>query len=51
MRSIFNGEEHIERAELEIIVQVYIYYYFPKPSVHGFPTTVDPADRNCRYFV
>jgi hypothetical protein len=24
---------------------------FPKPSVHGFPTAVDPADRNCRYLV
>jgi hypothetical protein len=32
-------------------VLVYGYYAFPKPSVHGFPTTVDPTDRSCRYFV
>jgi hypothetical protein len=24
---------------------------FPKPSVHGFPTAIDPADRSCRYLV
>jgi hypothetical protein len=32
-------------------VPVYGYYVFPKPSVHGFPTVVDPADRSCRYLV
>jgi hypothetical protein len=30
---------------------VYGYYVFPKPSVHGFPTVADPADRSCRYLV
>ena len=24
---------------------------FPKPSVQGFPTAADPADRSCRYLV
>jgi hypothetical protein len=28
---------------------VYGYYVFPKPSVRGFPTVDDPADRSCRY--
>jgi hypothetical protein len=28
---------------------VYEYHVFPKPSVHGFPTAADPADRSCRY--
>jgi hypothetical protein len=32
-------------------VLVYGYYAFPKPSVHGLPTSADPADRNCRYLV
>jgi hypothetical protein len=32
-------------------VPVYGYYVFPKPSVHGFPTVDDPADRMCRYLV
>ena len=26
-------------------------FCFPKPSVHGFPTSANPADRSCRYFV
>jgi hypothetical protein len=26
-------------------VLVYGYYDFPKPSVHGFPTAIDPAYR------
>jgi hypothetical protein len=30
---------------------VYGYYVFPKPSVHGFPIAVDPADHSCRYLV
>ena len=30
---------------------VYGYYVFPKPSVPGFPTAADPADRSCRYLV
>jgi hypothetical protein len=30
-------------------VLVYGYYDFRKPSVHGFPTPDDPADRSCRY--
>jgi hypothetical protein len=30
---------------------VYGYYVLPKPSLQGFPTAVDPADRNCRYLV
>jgi hypothetical protein len=32
-------------------VLVYGYYVFPKPSVQGFSTTIDPADRRCRYLV
>jgi hypothetical protein len=32
-------------------VLVYGYYVFPKPSVHGFPTADDPADRSYRYLV
>jgi hypothetical protein len=32
-------------------VLVYGYHAFPKPSVHGFPTSADPADRNCWYLV
>jgi hypothetical protein len=32
-------------------VLVHVYYAFPKPSVHGFPTADDPADRCCRYLV
>jgi hypothetical protein len=32
-------------------VLVYGYYVFPKPSVQGFPTSADPADRNRRYLV
>jgi hypothetical protein len=30
---------------------VYGYYVFPKPSVSGFPTAADFADRSCRYLV
>jgi hypothetical protein len=30
---------------------MYGYYAFPKPSVHGFPTATDPADRIYRYLV
>jgi hypothetical protein len=30
---------------------MYGYYAYPKPSVHGFPTVADPADRSCRYLV
>jgi hypothetical protein len=44
-------KEHIGLAEREILVLVYRYYDFPKPSVHGFPTYVNPADRSCMYFV
>jgi hypothetical protein len=32
-------------------VLVYEYYVFPKPSVPGFPTAANPADRCCRYLV
>jgi hypothetical protein len=32
-------------------VLVYGYYAFPKPSVQGFPTAADPADRKCPYLV
>jgi hypothetical protein len=32
-------------------VPEYGYYAFLKPSVHGFPTAADPADRTCRYLV
>jgi hypothetical protein len=32
-------------------VPVYGYFDFPKPSVLGFPTAVDPAHRSCRYLV
>jgi hypothetical protein len=38
-------------AEREIAVLMYGYYVFPKPSVHGIPTAIDPADRSCRYLV
>jgi hypothetical protein len=41
----------IGRAEREIPFLVHGYYVFPKPSVHGFPVAVDPADRSCMYFV
>jgi hypothetical protein len=44
-------KKHIGLAEREIPVLVYGYYVFPKPSVHGFPTIVDPADRSWRYLV
>jgi hypothetical protein len=44
-------KERIGRAEREILVLVYGYYAFPKPSVQGFPTHADPADRSCRYLV
>jgi hypothetical protein len=40
---------HIGRPEREILVLVYGCYDSPKPSVHGFPVTADPADRSCRY--
>jgi hypothetical protein len=39
MRSTYSRKKHIEPAEREILVLVYGYYDFPKPFVHGFPTT------------
>jgi hypothetical protein len=45
------AKEHIGQAEREILVMVYGYFDFQKPSIHGFPTTVDPADRSYRYLV
>jgi hypothetical protein len=44
-------KKHIGLAEREIPVLAYGYFAFSKPSVHGFPTESDPADRNCRYLV
>jgi hypothetical protein len=44
-------KKHIGLAEREILVLVYGYSTFPKPSVHGFPTGDDPADRSYRYLV
>jgi hypothetical protein len=44
-------KRHIGLAEREIHMPVYGYYIFPKPSVQGFPTCVDPADRSCRYLI
>jgi hypothetical protein len=41
--SILSLKKHIGLAEREILALVYGYYIFPKPSVHGFPTVVDPA--------
>jgi hypothetical protein len=32
-------------------VPEYGYYVFPKPSVQGFPTAANPADRSYRYLV
>jgi hypothetical protein len=44
-------KKHIGQAEREIPVPVYGYDVSPKPSVKGFPTAADPADRSCRYLV
>jgi hypothetical protein len=44
-------KKHIGLAEREIHVLVYGYYDFPKPSIHGFPTVVDPVDRSCRCLI
>jgi hypothetical protein len=49
--SISSRKRHIGHADREIIVLVYGYYVFPKPSVQGFPTAADPADRSYRYLV
>jgi hypothetical protein len=48
---VYVSGKHIGLAKREITMMVYGYYVFPKPSVHGFPTTADPADRSCRYLV
>jgi hypothetical protein len=41
-----NHEKHIGRAEREILAPVlHINCFIQKPYVHGFPATVDPADR------
>jgi hypothetical protein len=45
------AKKHIGRPEQEILVMVYGYHDFPKPSVHVFPEALDPADRSCRFRV
>jgi hypothetical protein len=48
---VLSHEINIGLAEREIHVLVYGYCDLPKPSVHGFPTVANPADRSCRYLV